>query len=376
MEHEPIGLYLHIPFCESKCPYCDFFSMRANEETLDAYTDALCEKLRLLQETAPDLSADTLYFGGGTPALLGAKRLCRLLDSAAPYLTKNAEITLEANPGKPLFELFKAVAEKGVNRVSLGLQSASENELRFLGRTHSAADAARAVSDAHKAGISNVSLDLMLALPGQTEASLKTSVSFCREAGASHVSAYLLQIEPHTRFWQMRGTLSLPDADEAADLYLFTCEALEESGFLQYEISNFAQENRQSRHNLKYWDLRPYLGLGPSAHSFFGGKRFFYPRSLRQFLSGAAPCPEEDPQCPAGSFFEYAMLRLRLCEGLTEAGCNARFGHGIPELLRRRAARYVPAGLLNLDETRLSLTRLGFLVSNTLLEELLEPFFS
>ena len=160
MEHEPIGLYLHIPFCESKCPYCDFFSMRANEETLDAYTDALCEKLRLLQETAPNLSADTLYFGGGTPALLGAKRLCRLLDSAAPYLTENAEITLEANPGKPLFELFKAVAEKGVNRVSLGLQSASENELRFLGRTHSAADAARAVSDAHKAGISNVSLDL------------------------------------------------------------------------------------------------------------------------------------------------------------------------------------------------------------------------
>lgn len=368
----PIGLYLHVPFCDGKCPYCDFFSLRAGESQMDAYTARLCAEIAAWQVRVPDLRADTLYLGGGTPSLLGAQRLRRILSAAAPLLLPGAEVTMEANPGGDLAPLLHEVAGMGVNRLSLGLQSAQAAELAALGRRHTAADAARAVEAAHAAGIANVSLDLMLAVPGQGEASLRRSIAFCAQSGAAHVSAYLLRVEPHTAFWQQRDRLQLPGEDQAADLYLLACEALEAAGFAQYEISNFARPGFQSRHNCKYWNQEPYLGLGPAAHAYLFGRRFFQPPSLRGFLQGAAMQEEEpDALLPAGSFAEYAMLRLRLCEGLTEAGCRARFGHGIPEELRHKAAPYQAAGLLQADDTGLRLRRRGFLVSTPLLSALL-----
>lgn len=369
---EPVGLYIHVPFCDGKCPYCDFFSLRGSEKTMDEYTECIIRELKKYKKEYPALQADTLYFGGGTPSLLGARRLCRILTVAKEaFGLENAEITLEANPDKSLKELFGQVRQAGVNRISLGLQSADERELHTLGRQHTAQQAAQAVADARDAGIAKVSLDLMLAVPGQTRQSLRNSIRFCLEAGVTHLSAYLLRVEEHTAFWQQRQTLCLPDEEESARLYESACAQLEAGGLRQYEISNFAVPGCESRHNLKYWNLQPYLGFGPAAHSYFLGRRFYRTRSLRAFLNGEEPLPETDEEIPAGSFTEYAMLRLRLTEGLTEAGCRACFGSGIPEEVRRAARRYEAAGLTRTGPAGIQLTTQGFLVSSALLAELL-----
>ncbi|MCH4238850.1 MAG: radical SAM family heme chaperone HemW [Oscillospiraceae bacterium] len=372
MQTTPIGLYIHVPFCDGKCPYCDFFSMRGTEEIMDEYTNSIIYHIKQYKKEYPWLQADTLYFGGGTPSLLGSARLCKILDAAGQaFGLKNAEITIEANPDRNLKKFFREVKQAGANRISLGLQSADRQELHLLGRKHTAQDAARAVEDAHTAGIDNVSLDLMLAVPGQTPESLRNSIQFCLNAGVTHLSAYLLRVEEHTAFWQRRQSLSLPDEEQAAQLYETACAEIERGGLQQYEISNFAQPGKESRHNLKYWDLQPYLGLGPAAHSFFQGKRFYWPRSLRDFLRGTSPLPEEDAKIPAGSFREYAMLRLRLTQGLTEQDCQKRYRTGIPDNLRRTAKKYEAAGLTEVTADSVRLTAKGFLVSNALLAEML-----
>lgn len=387
----PIGLYIHVPFCLSKCPYCDFYSLSASEEALDAYTQAACRCLRRWADRL-QARADTLYLGGGTPSLLGGARLTALLETArAGFGLEGAEITLEANPADDLADTLRAFAAAGGNRLSLGMQSASPRELRFLGRRHSPADVERTVRDARRAGIGNLSLDLMLALPGQTAQNIARSAAVCRELGAEHVSAYLLKIEPGTPF--AGRDLALPDGDEAADLYLAAARALEGLGYRQYEISNFARPGRESRHNLKYWDLRPYLGIGPAAHSLLGGRRFAYPRDLRAFLDGAPPQAEEPGDSPARpgeeaavqglpedgweEIFqeenlpeEYLMLRLRLTDGLRESEYAARFGGPIPALWRERAAA-LPPSLIQADGEGIRLTREGFLVSNAVIARLL-----
>ena len=372
----PVGLYIHVPFCLSKCPYCDFYSLplAADEEWLDRYTTAV--------ETALDRwadrlngPADTLYFGGGTPSLLGGERLARLIERAARrFSLKGAEITLEANPADAeglngLAETLRIFAQAGGNRLSLGMQSSSEDELRLLGRRHGAAAVIQAVEAAHKAGLANLSLDLMLAVEGQNEASVRRSADLCGKLGAAHVSAYPLKIEEQTPFGK-RNDLRLPGEDEAASLYLTACETLEKSGFRQYEISNFAQPGRESRHNLKYWTGAPYLGIGPSAHSCIGGRRFAYPRDLTAFLKGAEPQPEAEEEIRTGSPEEFLLLRLRLTDGLTETAYTARFGTAIPEVWRERAAS-LPRHLLVCDPKGIRLTREGFLLSNAILAELL-----
>lgn len=363
----PLGLYLHVPFCASKCPYCDFYSLRGRENDWDVYTDCIISRIKSYQDL--NLPADTVYFGGGTPGLLGAKRLGRMLAAVreAFALAADAEVTVETNPGVGDESLFPGLAAAGVTRLSLGLQSANADELRQLGRIHTAEQAARAVELAHRAGIGNVSLDLMIATPGQTRESLLRSVRFCAEAGASHVSAYLLKIEPGTVFAKRRDKLSLPDEDEVCALYEAACESLESLGYAQYEISNFAQPGRESRHNLKYWRCEEYLGFGPAAHSFFRGQRFYFPRDLASFLAGGAPADDG----PGGDFDEFAMLALRLAEGLREDSCLARFGHPIPQAVRRRAAPLEGAGYCRVTPEGIVLTRAGFLVSNAVIGALL-----
>lgn len=351
------GLYLHIPFCLSKCPYCDFYSLPFREDLADAYEAAL---LHRLEEQV--FCYDTVYFGGGTPNLMGSKRLNRILK--AVRLAPEAEVTLEANPRNVNYDFFAALFEGGFNRLSMGLQSADMSELKALGRQHSRGEAETAVLQARAAGFSNISLDLMLGVPGANPGRLHESIEFVTALPVSHVSCYMLKVEENTPFFHMH--LNLPTEDETCDLYLQLVEELKEKGFPQYEISNFSRPGRESRHNLKYWRCEEYLGLGPAAHSYISGKRFFFPRDLTSFLEGAAPVFDSE----GGSFSEYAMLKLRLTEGLQEEECTEKYGSAPFRTLLNKA-RTLPKNLLNLTPAGLSLTPQGFLLSNTILSHLL-----
>ncbi len=377
MSAAPLGVYLHVPFCVSKCPYCDFYSLSLGREPdgelLDRYTAALERDLRRWGERL-DRGADTLYFGGGTPSLLGARRLTRLLETAATAfsLSQEAEITLEVNPGDGLQETLSAFSSAGGNRISVGMQSARDDELVRLGRRHRFADVRRTVEEAQRAGLSNLSLDLMLAIPGQTEDTAVASARTAAALGARHASAYLLKIEEGTPFYRQRDRLSLPNDEETADRYLAVCHALEEAGLIQYEISNFAHSGFESRHNRKYWLAEDTLGLGPAAHSFLDGRRLKNPRSLEAFLDGSLQ-PEEEPgpdDLRENSEEEYLMLRLRLREGVTERDFQQRFGHPLP-LSWRKKAGMLPPSLIISDEGGIRLTQEGFLVSNAIILQLL-----
>ena len=367
----PIGLYLHVPFCVSKCPYCDFYSLVATNDALDAYTAALCTAIHRWGERVHD-TADTVYLGGGTPSLLGPERLSRVLNAVhrAFAVPDTAEITLEANPADDLQAVLSAFVAAGGNRLSLGMQAVRDDHLHTLGRRHSVAQAEHAIATAHAVGITNVSLDLMLGTPQQTAADVRAGADRCAAWGASHVSAYLLKLEPNTPFGS--APPPLPDEDVTAELYLTAAEALESHGYRHYEISNFALPGRESRHNTKYWNLDPYLGIGPSAHSFYGGTRFAYPRDLAAFLNGCDPTPENPDHVGVAenSPEEYALLRLRLAEGLREDAFTARFGTALPAAWRERAAA-LPPTLVVCDEHGIRLTRDGFLVSNAVLAHLL-----
>ena len=366
-EAKSIGLYIHVPFCAGKCPYCDFYSIRGTESSMDDYTESIIRQIDFCGERL-GRRADTLYFGGGTPSLLGAARLNRILAAARRSLgLSDAEITAEVNPSADPGDFFMELRAGGFNRVSVGLQSADDGELRLLGRGHTAAQAARTVEAAQKAGFGNLSLDLMLAVQGQTEESLARSAAFCGELGAKHVSAYLLQIEPGTVYARDRERLDLPGEEKAASLYLLAVSELEKQGYRQYEISNFARPGYESRHNLKYWHCEEYLGIGPSAHSFADGKRFHYGRSLRDFLRGEPPVQDGE----GGGFEEYAMLRLRLTEGLTDEACLARFGHSVPARMKAAARRYEAGGLTVCAENGFHFTPKGFLLSDALTAEIL-----
>ena len=353
------GLYLHIPFCARKCPYCDFYSVGGAPDALrDAYTGALIASMRPYAGAA----FDTVYFGGGTPPLLGADNLCRVLDAAARrFALSGPEVTLECNPGSTRPSDLPVLRAAGFNRLSVGLQSADAEELRFLGRPHTAEDAARLVCAAADAGFRNLSLDLMAALPGQAEETLRRSVAFCAGLPVTHISGYLLKVEPGTPFYE-RG-VEPPDGDRAADLYLALCDACERAGFAQYEISNFARPGYESRHNLKYWRLAPYLGLGPAAHSFWEGRRFYWPRDLAGFIAGTSR-PVDDG--PGGGAEEYLMLGLRLAEGVRFDRLEA-LGGVDREAALRVLRPYLAGGLAARTPGGFRLTPGGFLVSNSII---------
>lgn len=364
-----IGIYIHIPFCLTKCPYCDFYSLPLpRDDALDRYTEAVCDALSLWREKTDD-EADTLYFGGGTPSLLGGKRLGRIMRKARKiYGLKDAEITLEANPGDSLLDTFSAFRGEGGNRISLGMQAANNRALAALGRRHTVSQTETAVREARRAGIDNISLDLMLAVPHQTADDVRGGVRAAAELGATHLSCYLLKIEPGTPFAE--HTPDLPDDDEAAESYLAACDEAERAGFSQYEISNFAIPGKESRHNLKYWNQEAFLGIGPSAHGYLHRKRMSYPRSLDAFLRGEPPREEPGSAILVGGEEEYAMLRLRLVRGLEESAFEKRFGKCLPAKWRANA-RLLPPHLVREDAGGISLTREGFLLSNTLIGDIL-----
>lgn len=360
---KPIGLYLHIPFCNGKCPYCDFYSIMPCSETVDKYVNALCKKI-----DDEGRIYDTVYFGGGTPSLIGSENIAKIMSHIKR--TDNCEVTLECNPSDTgridsAFD-FRIVSESGVNRISMGLQSSDNGERKILGRRCGCNDVERAIERARNAGIDNISLDLMLGIPSQTEESLKKSIDFCQKSNAKHISAYILKIEEGTPFFKIKNTLDLPDEDKTCDLYLTAVSELEKAGFYQYEISNFSQKGFESRHNLKYWHCEEYLGIGASAHSFVDGKRFYYERSIDGFINSAAPIDDGT----GGDEEEYIMLSLRLSKGLNFQKFKDRFGYSLDEKIIQKAKQLEKHGLVRVSESGISLTVDGFLVSNSVISSL------
>lgn len=359
------GMYIHIPFCEAKCPYCDFYSVAASESRMDAYADSL---VRAIQQAPAPGPVDTLYFGGGTPNLMGTERIGRILAACkqALNLTDGTEITLEANPNTLTANMVRDLQGMGFTRLSMGLQSTHAHELALLGRRHSYTEAAEAVGWAGEAGFEHISLDLMIGLPGQTEADVRLSVEKVAGLSIDHLSVYLLKREKNTPFYALYSDM---DEDVLAELYLAAVSEIEKQGFAQYEISNFARPGGQSRHNLKYWQLSPYLGIGPSAHSFVDGRRAFFPRDLDAFINAADPFSLWQDDGPGGGADEYIMLGLRLTEGIdlwhaAELGADA-------ELIARRAEPLISAGYAHMKQGRLGLTPTGFLISNTIIGHLI-----
>lgn len=341
------GLYIHIPFCLNKCPYCDFYSVKYDREAAENYVSRLTAEF----EKYRGVEFDTVYFGGGTPSILEPNLIEKIFEAIHKNFSidNNAEITIECNPSKDLSDDFKQYRSFGINRISLGMQSAVKAERLALGRRASKEDVSKAIYNAKSAGITNISLDLMLGTPKQTLDGLDETFDFIREADVTHISAYMLKIEPNTPFYKLQDKLALPDEDTVSEMYFKTIERLADLGFEQYEISNFAKRGFESRHNIKYWALAPYLGIGASAHSFWNGRRFYYDADFKIIDDGEG-----------GGIDEQIMLGLRLKKGIKKS------------LIKRDLSPYIRAGFMEEKGENVSFTPKGFLVSNTIIADLTE----
>ncbi|MGE5233045.1 MAG: radical SAM family heme chaperone HemW [Acidobacteriota bacterium] len=362
-----LGIYVHVPFCRTRCRYCDFYRVGENGERQARFLAALAAEIDGLEAYA-GRPVDTVFFGGGTPSLLDAGQVGAVLDrlSGRFALDRRAEVTLEANPSDLDARKLRALRAAGVNRLSVGVQSFNDRELQLLGRRHDAARAAGCVDWARDAGFDNLSLDLMLAIAGQTEASFARSLERAVALQPDHLSLYLLEVHAQSEmdFLRRERPRLFPGEEAHRRRYLRTAERLTAAGFAHYEISNFARPGRECRHNLKYWRREPYLGLGPAAHSAVDGRRFRHAADLAAYL--ADPLAVEELESDPAS--ERVFLGLRLAEGVSEADVLA--GAALDESeLGRRLSRLAP--FVESRRGRLRLTREGFLVSNAVLAELL-----
>ena len=354
------GLYLHIPYCLAKCRYCDFYSRGASRGVPEKYVAALERAIAgfYARESLPP--PNTVYFGGGTPSLLSPAQAARLLAAAAP--APGAEVTLEANPETVNEKKLEGFLRAGVNRLSLGVQTARNESLLRLGRPHTAAQSRAALAAAKAAGFANISGDIMLALPHYSQAEFRETLELLQQGGAAHISAYLLKLEPGTAFGRTPPE-GLPTDDQAAEFYLAAVERLEQAGYAQYEISNFARPGFEGRHNLIYWNCGDYLGLGPAAHSCLGGRRFYFPSSTGAFLAGtAAPVP--DGGCGAEDFI---ILQLRLTTGLSLPALKEKYNMEFTQKQLQFVEKCVSAGYARFNGHTLRLTPAGLIIQNSIL---------
>lgn len=386
------ALYIHVPFCLRRCTYCDFNTYVGLLPLRENYVEALEWEAVLWAERYPDLKVATLYFGGGTPSLLSPASVARLVNVARARfaLPADAEVTLEANPGTVDVESLRALRQAGVNRLSLGVQSSHQDELALLGRIHSWAEAVSAVAAARRAGFTNLSLDLIFGLPGQRLSRWVETVERVLELEPEHLSLYALKLEPGTPLAErvVDGELPAPDPDLAADMYERAGEHLQDAGFWQYEISNWARgrtpapeiwavppagQSEQisawvAQHNLIYWRNTVWLGWGAGAYSWFQGRRWSnltHPRAyIAAVKSGELRCVAEEHIPLKLEMGETVMMGLRLAEGVTAHSFRARFGVELSVQYGDVLARFVKLGLLSWDEERLRLTRAGRLLGN------------
>ncbi len=368
-----LGLYVHIPFCGAICHYCNFNRGLMDADLKRVYVEALCTHIA---REAEAIDVDTIYFGGGTPSLLEPAEVGRIVDAcgSAFRLASDTEITLEANPetiDKPRLAGFR---EAGVNRVSFGVQSFLDPELKRLGRMHDAARARAAVGEARSAGIANVSLDLMMWLPGQTVAQWLRSVDALIATAPDHASLYLLELYPNAPLQEImaREQWSQTAEDDAADMYEEAMARLESAGFRQYEISNVARPGFESRHNLKYWHDSGWLAFGCGAHGSRDGQRWRHVADTRAYVervtAGADPVAERRSLDPEARLAEAMFMGLRLADGIPEAEYCARFGQDVWSRYGDALSPALEAGLLLREAGRIRLTRRGMLLANEVMQ--------
>lgn len=375
-----LGLYIHIPFCARKCNYCDFYSLPHSQEREEEYITALCNHIRCESNLYKNCEFDTVYLGGGTPSVLSVDSITRLVQAVKECLnlTQGGEFTVEVNPCSVTKEKLVAYKALGINRLSMGVQSANDTELTCLGRLHTKERAQNAFLLARECGFDNISLDLMFGLPDQGVEDFRKSIDFVLSLSPEHISAYGLKIEKNTPFGRAQSSLSLPTEDEECAMYDLLCDALLEKGYEQYEISNFSKIGYRARHNVKYWLAQEYVGFGPSAHSYFDGVRYYYESDVDMYISGAWKKIKEDGSEPSDpeknemleKMDEYVMLRLRLCDGVDEGEFEAVFQSAfISEY--PKIANYVKSGHVTRQNGKFAFTKAGFFVSNYILSDIL-----
>lgn len=377
-EKKPLGIYIHVPFCRSKCAYCDFYSLAAKDDKLmDQYLQAICTHIKECGSLAPNYHVDTIYFGGGTPSFFGANGMVTILTAIRKHfhVDLRAEITFEANPDSITPRLLRRLKSEGFNRVSLGVQCDNDEILKELGRPHNYEQVVKAVKRIRRAGYKNLSLDLIYGLPGQTLESWTATLEHVISLKPEHMSCYGLKVEEGTALYECQETLELPDDDTQAEMYLEAVNILRQHGYRQYEISNFAQRGMASKHNLKYWTGEEYLGFGPDASSDFAGKRFSIVRDLKAYIDGIQhggqvlrDVQEIPPRERAG---EYLMTRLRTTAGIQKEEYENKFllsFEPLEDVLKKCAER---RHAMTDGSGRWRLTPEGFLISNAIISDLL-----
>ena len=373
-----LGIYIHIPFCASKCGYCDFYSLQGCDYLMPDYQDALIDHLEESARAIKEYQVDSVYFGGGTPSFYGADRIIELLEvlKLNGNLRLDAEVTVECNPDSISLNALKLLRQEGVNRLSVGVQASNNDLLKLIGRRHNFLQAQKSVADARKAGFSNISVDLMYGLPSQTKSDWADTLAKIVELHPEHVSCYGLKLEPGTPMYrEYSGSPILPDDDAQADMYSFAAEMLERYGYRQYEISNFAAPGFESRHNLKYWNMDDYMSFGPGAHSCVGNLRYSYVKDLKEYIYGVGKkisiVDEYEEIDPLGRATEYVMLGMRTAQGISERDYRLRCQcdwRPIAQVLRA----FQEKGWVELTGDRWHFTVPGYLISNTLIGILLE----
>jgi len=379
------GLYVHVPFCERKCVYCDFFSVESLEP-IEEYLSALEEEIRLSADAVRGMHASTVYLGGGTPSLLSPAQLDRVLAGLCEQVPfePGAEITLEVNPGTVNLQSLRDMRRLGFNRLSIGIQSFDDAELRFLGRIHTADDARRCISDARAAGFDNISLDLIVSLPGQDDERCETSLREAVSLEPQHISAYTLIVEDHTPLsqWVKAGQVKPNDEHREADLYEKTMAILDRAGYEHYEVSNYARPGFRSKHNSSYWTHTPYLGLGPSAHSFLwkeGGttaRRWSNVRSIGRYCDRVRKRErplEREETLDAGQLFDEAVFLGLRSDGLDPMLLTRRWRKDLTERQQAVVRDICGEGWAVVEDGRIRLTARGFLLCDEICARLMVP---
>lgn len=370
----PLELYVHIPFCVRKCQYCDFLSGPSDEETKDRYIEALLKEIRAAEHTE-DYEIVSVFIGGGTPSALKAEAIASIMRTLQEqfFFCEDAEVTIEANPGTVDLEKLTIYRNVGINRLSLGLQSTDAEELKLLGRIHSYEEFLKSYEWARKAGFSNINIDLMFAIPGQTGEAWRQHLYQVAELNPEHISAYSLIIEEGTPFAEQN--LDLPDEDTEYQMYEDTAEILERYGYRQYEISNYAKQGYMCRHNAGYWQRLEYLGFGLGASSLYGGMRFSNTHQMQEYLKESRNPDQIRQDVTVLSrnerIEEFMFLGLRMTEGISEKKFEENFDVRLMDIYGDILQKYEETGFMEHIETKWRLTRKGIHVSNHILADFL-----